>query len=98
MTPSKKFVRGLKKNCLLQTKLYGAAQQLSGFPLTAVVQHIIELAQITHTVHTVLCDDMNQLHTIQIIWCNPVPVDITIYGPEDGRISPKYRKVQVYNL
>jgi hypothetical protein len=51
----------------LQTKLSGASQQLSTFPLTTAVQHIIQLAQITCTLYTVLCGDMSQLHTIQIV-------------------------------
>jgi hypothetical protein len=38
--------------------------------LTAAVQHITQLAQI---------DEMSQPHTVQIIWCIPVVVDIPIY-------------------
>jgi len=51
-----KHFSGTKKEVwLLQTKLSGASQQMNIFPLTAAVQHIIQLAQITCTVHNVLC-------------------------------------------
>jgi hypothetical protein len=68
-----------KKVWLLQTKLSGASQQLNIFLLTAEVQDIILLAQITCTLHNVLCSDMSQPHTIHIIWHIPVAVDIAIY-------------------
>ena len=69
-----------KTSDYLQTKLSVASQQLSAFPLTAAVQHIIQLAQITCTVCTVPCGDMSQLHTIHIIQGIPVVAHIAIYS------------------
>ena len=55
------------KNINTWPNYLGRLQQLSTFPLTAAVQHIIQLAQKTCTVYTVLYGDMSQPHTIQII-------------------------------
>jgi len=73
--PKQNIILGLK----IKTVEYNKPNYL-GHPTSCLYSHLEQLCSISYSWHrqTVPCGEMSQPHTIQILWCIPVTVDIAI--------------------